>query len=287
MTGSHSDVIKAWRKFLTLDHACEDDGRLLSQVQVWCIYSRIQDTFGTNVEALLQFEALPQVRSFVAELDAYRAEWNHSYRRNEHIGDYPNKGLSLHYHFAKLYLCSHVFRGRPTIAPGKNFEFDEIISASVLSATSILKLLASDQEIQSYLNGLPSYFFTMITFASVFLLKMSRWYPDIPWVHTNEIYDLIGQVVTSLRHVSETMHERHLLASIVHGLEKILARLSASNSLPHTPLQARNWSETNVLPETHPALFMSPSDISLWDNYDFLSFQNPSSAFDLGMDFES
>jgi hypothetical protein len=289
MTGSSSDVVNSWPLFMESKHAYEDDARLVSQVHVWSIVTRIQDKFGTNVEAPLPADALPQVRRFVIELDTCRADWSERFSRNAHIGNYPKKGVGLHHHFAKLYLCSHVFRARPTIISGVVSDVDEIVNISVLSAISILTSLASDQEIQSYLDGLPSYFFTMITFASVFLLKVAQRYPDIPCIHKDEILDLIARVVGTLRLVSVRMHQRHLLSSIVHGLEKVLSRVPEHSTRIRQPKQNGTSSASasvEIMSQTDPAWFTSPSDISLWENYDFLSFQNLPPSFDFGLDFE-
>ena len=289
MTGSSSDVVNAWPSFMDSKHAYEDDARLVSQVHVWSIVSRVQDKFGTNVEAPLPTESLPQVRRFVIELDTCRADWSERFSLNAHVGNYPKKGVGLHHHFAKLYLCSHVFRARPTIVSGVFSEVDEIVNISVLSATSILTSLASDQEIQSYLDGLPSYFFTMITFASVFLLKVAQRYPDIPCIQQNEILELIFRVVATLRLVSANVHQRHRLTSIVHGLEKVLARVPENGSQMQPPEQKGSSSapeSAEIMPQADVTWFTSPSDVSLWENYDFLSFQNLPSGFQFGMDFQ-
>jgi hypothetical protein len=290
MTGSHSEVIVAWRSFLKSKHASEDDARLVSQVQCWSIYSRVQDKFGINVEALLPAEALPTLRSFIAELDHYRAEWNESFSRNAHIGNYPNKGLGLHHNFAKLYVSSHFFRGRLTIESGMAPELDEIVHISVISATFILTSLASDEEIQSYLDGLPSYFFTMITFASVFLLKLAQRYPHITCIHKSDIFELIGQVVATLRLVSATMHQKHLLRSIVLGLEKVIAYAPDINSQLRPPKLHGTSSSPGgpeIMSQSESMWFTDPSDISFCENYDFLSFQNPPAGFDFGMNLEA
>jgi hypothetical protein len=289
MTGSHSTVIIDWRNFLKSKHACEDDARLVSQVHVWSIYSHIQDKFGINVEAQLPAAMLPQVQGFIADLDSYRAEWNESFSHNAYIGNYPNKGLSLHHHFAKLYVCSHIFRGRATIVFGMVSELDEIVNISVLSATSILVSLTSDEEIQSYLTGLPSYFFTMITFASAFLLKLALRYPNIPCVHKIEILELIRRVVETLRLVSATMHGKHLLTSIVHGLDKVLARVSDLSLEPRPPEQngiSNSPPDTEIVPDEDPTWLSQPLDISPLGDYDFLSFQNLPSDLDFSMSFE-
>jgi hypothetical protein len=277
MTGSSCDAVNGWQTFLDSKHASEDDARLVSQVHFWKIVNRVQEEFATNVEAALPAKSLPQIRRFVVELDSCRADWGERFSRNAHIGNYPKKGVGLHHHFAKLYLCSHVFRERATIVSGLVSELDEIVNISVSSAMFILTSLASDHEIQSYLDGLPSYFFTMITFASVFLLKVAQRYSDIPCVHKDEIIELISLVIATLRPVSAKMHQRHLLTSIVYGLEKVLARVPSQKPpiIPSTQnIATTTQASTEMLPQTDPAWFTSPSDISLWENYDFLSFQN-------------
>jgi hypothetical protein len=240
----------------------------------------------------LPAEALPNLRSFIAELDHYGADRNESFSRNAHIGNYPNKGLGLHHHFAKLYVSSHVFRGKATIESGMVSELDETVNISVISATFILTSLTSDEEIQSYLNGLPSYFFTMITFASVFLLKLAQRYPHIPCIHKSDIFELIRQVVAMLRLVSATMHEKHLLRSIVHRLEKVTASVPDINSQLRPPklngnLTSSSPGDPEIMSQSEPTWFTDPSDISFCENHDFLSFQNPSAGFDFGMNFET
>jgi hypothetical protein len=169
-------------------------------------------------------------------------------------------------------------------------ELDEIVNISVISATFILTSLTSDEEIQSYLNGLPSYFFTMITFASVFLLKLAQRYPHITCIHKSDIFELIGQVVATLRLVSATMHQNHLLRSIVHGLEKVIAYAPDINSQLRPPKLHGTSSSPGgpeIMSQSEPMWFTDPSDISFCENYDFLSFQNPPAGFDFGMNLEA
>lgn len=288
MTGSKSDAIKSWRAFVRSRHAVEDDARLASQVQVWKIYSCVQDTFGTNIEISLPLDALPELRAFVAELDKYRVEWNESYSYSKHIGDYPNKGLVLHHQFAKLYVCSHVFRGRTAIEPGMSSDLDEIVNIAVISAKSVLTSVISDPDIQSYMKGLPSYFFTMILFASVFLPKLPQLYANIPFTNRNEAFKLAIQVAETVRSVSATMHERHLLASIVQGLEKLLPLAPNTPKLSEFATHAGDSStraSATILAQEGPSWTMDPSDMSFWESIDLLSTQNFPAEFDFNPDF--
>jgi hypothetical protein len=86
------------------------------------------------------------------------------------------------------------------------------------------------------------------------------------------------------------MHEKHLLRSIVHGLEKVITCVPDINSQLR-PLKLNGTSSSpggqEIMPQSEPTWFTDPSDISFCENYDFLSFQNAPAGFDFGMDFEA
>lgn len=94
----------------------------------------------------------------------------------------------------------------------------------MLSALSILRAVVSDTEIQSYLNGLPIYFDIMIAFAVVFLLKVSSQYSASLRLDVKEIQRIASPLITVLKGVTESMHPRHLLATITKGIDGLLQR---------------------------------------------------------------
>ncbi|OAA66496.1 Transcription factor [Niveomyces insectorum RCEF 264] len=114
LTQDSEDIIRA-RDFLLLPAATEDDARLVSQVELWCITSRVLGAFGFDVEVSLSPSLLSLMRRFAIDYDTWRADWNDRFGRHVRVGNYPRKGVKLHVNFAKLYLCSHAFRG---LAPG-------------------------------------------------------------------------------------------------------------------------------------------------------------------------
>lgn len=223
------EAVRNVRKFLGCEHATEDDARLVSQVLRWSICSNIFDTFGVDVERPITDSEVPRLRRFSIALDSLRAEWAERFIPNVHVGNYPKKGVGLQYHFAKLYLCSHAFRGFKS-DQGKTrshdiaMELDEIANCAFLAALSILRAVVSDTEIQSYLDGLPTYFDTMIAFAAVFLLKVSTKFPGSVQMDVLEVQRLIGTLVSTLRRVTSTMHPRHLLVNITNGIDRLLQR---------------------------------------------------------------
>ncbi|KAF3386749.1 Transcriptional activator of proteases prtT [Penicillium rolfsii] len=220
-------IIESASKLLETEHATEDDARLISQVKEWSVLGKVFDTFGVDVDTAIAPETIPQLRRYSIALDTWFADWHESFSENSRVGNYPQKGVGFHFHFAKLYLCSHAFRGVPA---GENAtqcfspELEEIANAGVLSAMSILRVIVSDAEFRSFMNGLPLYFDTMLAFAVVFLLKVATKYVTVIRIDTSKILSLVTQTVAALRDITQSMHRQHLLVVIAEGLERLLVR---------------------------------------------------------------
>lgn len=221
------EAIRGSSQFLETENATEDDARLVSQVYFWSVGSSIFETFGVDSDKPLSASLISQLRRFSISLENIRADWTERFSRNQYVGNYPRKGVGLHYHFAKLYLYSHAFRGigDPSFRQQDvALEIDELAHSAVLSASAILRSVVSDSEIQSYLDGLPTYFDIMIAFAVVFLLKVSTKYSSYVRVDTVEIRSLVTELVAVLKRVTAPMHARHLLKSIAKGVESLLLK---------------------------------------------------------------
>jgi len=223
------EAIQHVRKFLDCKHANENDARLVSHVLRWRVCTGIFDALGANVDQPLSYDELPKVRRFSIALDSLRVEWGDRFRPDNHVGNYPTKGVGIQHHFAKLFLFSHAFRGlRSGHVQDRScnieLELYEMASSAVLSAISILRTVTSDPEIQSYLNGLPTYFHVMIAFAVVFLLKVSTRFSGFGEVDIHEVQRLMSQLIVVLKEISRTMHPRHLLVTITKCTEDALQR---------------------------------------------------------------
>lgn len=228
------ETIRNVRKFLDCPHATPDDARLVSQVLRWSLCSQIYDSFGTEVEKPLSSSQIKELQKYSIALDSLRMEWADSFSPNIHIGDYPRKGVTLQYHFAKLYLCSHAFRCTESaggfIEPLS--ELDEVANLAIVSALAILKAVVHDAEIQSFLDGLPIYFDTMIAFAVVFLVKVfsNNYFVSVRPDKT-EVYKLLESLLATLKRVTSTMHPQHLLVKICKGIETLLQRSYSGSAL--------------------------------------------------------
>lgn len=280
------EAIKASAAFLETEHAVEDDARLVSQVVFWQIGSEIFQTFGVDVERPLDSTRIEPIRRLGIKLDGVRADWTERFSRNQYVGNYPKKGVGLHYHFAKLYLYSMAFRGvgQPGFkSPDVALDIDELAINAVLSATAILRAVVSDTEIQGHLNGLPTYFDIMIAFAVVFVLKVSTKYTTTVRVDTTEIRTLVTELVIVLKRVTSDMHSRHLLASVAQGAETLLDRCCPQQAFGPVPSNAH---VTMSQPTFDESLYNMSADYNgasldnfFMGEFDFLSAQNPFDNF--------
>lgn len=272
--------------FLRSEFATEDDMRLISQVEIWNISTRVFDQFSLDPEAHLSDQLIPQLRRLSIALDTWRADWPERFIANEYVGNYPRKGADLHYHFAKLYLCSHVFRKAP-VAEGEPLqlgpELKEFAEIAVHAATSILQAIISDEEIQSYFHGLPAYFDTMMAFAFVFLLRVTIKDPVNMWMDEAGIAETLDKLVVCLEGITETMHSHHLLTSIAQSMRRLLDRFGYSRNQDNASLVLPSAAGgPPAMPDPNQA-WVSPADTMFLEQFDFLN--SPDAAFNFDADF--
>lgn len=278
------DAISSSRRFLEIELCTQDDARLVSQVQFWVVASEIYQAFGVDIDAPLTSSMIGTLRRLSIKLEKVRADWNEEFTVNQYVGNYPKKGVSLHYHFARLYLCSMAFRGvdQPGFKQAETaLDIEEIANTAVLSATTILRTVTSDTEIQSHLNGLPTYFDVMIAFAVVFLIKISSKYTNMVRVDTAEIERMVNDLVAVLQHVTATMHPKHLLVSVAKGTSDLLQQYSNAQSIVPT---AAHHPEPLMYAESNNEFGTLWPDISFDEfmaEFDFLADQGPSNGTDL------
>jgi len=273
-------------EFLRSEFATEDDVRLISQVEIWNISTRVFDQFSLDPEAHLSDQLIPQLRRVSIALDTWRADWPDRFFVNEHVGNYPRKGADLHYHFAKLYLCSHVFR-KPSVAEGELLqlgpELKEFAEAAIHAAMSILQAIISDEEIQSYFHGLPAYFDTMMAFAFVFLLRVTIKDPVNMWMDKARIADMLDKLVVCLEGITETMHKHHILSNIAKSMRRLLDRFGYSRNQENTSLALPPAAGRPAAMSDPNQTWVSPTDTMFLEQFDFLN--SPDAAFNFDTDF--
>lgn len=158
-----------------------------------------------------------KIEEFCRDLDTWRNNWSGRLRKNAFVGDYPAKGVLLHFHFAKLQLHSLALRGVTGSATNEKSSADIIATFSpqrttmarvaIESAKHVLTTILTVQEIRVCLIGVPLYVHTMIAFAAVFLMKVTSRWCRVDSLRdlvnpTEDIWSLVDNVVEVLRDVA-------------------------------------------------------------------------------------
>jgi len=143
---------------------------------------------------------------------------------NKHVASYPSRGVILHWHFTKLQLNALALRG---LSPRQGHLISDqrrnFANIAVANAIGLLNFIVEDPSVRNSLIGVPLYLHTMITYASVFLLKVHlRWKPARLSLDLSVAVNLIERAAQILGHVHAS--ERHLAFHISRGLTSMLAK---------------------------------------------------------------
>ncbi|KAL1301821.1 hypothetical protein AAFC00_006009 [Neodothiora populina] len=172
---------------------------------------------------MLTPNAADHIAHFDAQLDEWMRQWMNRLINHDSIGNFPSRGVLLHYNLAKLHLHSHVFRGLGDSAVPPHFHNSAVTAAN--AATQIFELLLTDVSLRDGLVGMPHYTHTMIAFACGFLMQIISKY-DSTFVSPPTVHDLIGRLVEQFR--SMPTGTWHLVRLLAEGLEK-MAKASLRN----------------------------------------------------------
>ena len=231
-----NNIITNHVQFLQLPHVTQSDQRLHSQVAVFIILTDIYNKFGPDVEDNLTEDDLIHVRHFNLRLDQWRSDWQERLAANPHIGTYPSKGVSLHYFYARLQLNSLSLRGLKQEQDNLSTSRRELASIAISSALMILRMTLEEPDITGAIVGVPLYLHTMITYATVFLLKVQqKWGGAQIGIDLLQIQDLVSRVINLLQEAKAS--QRHLAHHIAVGLSKMLER---STTVEHQDSSSRH-----------------------------------------------
>ncbi|RFU23914.1 hypothetical protein B7463_g12426, partial [Scytalidium lignicola] len=103
--------LKSPRAFLESKLCIPDDEKLVSEVELWSISSRVFDIFGADTEATIATDRIAELDSLNRSFDLCRSAVLGAMTMDEGPGDFSEQLFDLHFHCAKLYLFSHTFRG--------------------------------------------------------------------------------------------------------------------------------------------------------------------------------
>ncbi|KJR88575.1 uncharacterized protein SPSK_07222 [Sporothrix schenckii 1099-18] len=217
------------RAFHGMEHAnTPDDFRLVAQVELWSVLSRVYDTFGVNTDMAIPAHQMSEFRRLGVALESWRID---AYDKLPADADTKSIDVGLHAYFAKLYLCTHAFRGvtRTSAVPQ---DMEEFADAAVYTGHSLLRSLVVNPDLQMHFQGLPTYFATMVAASFVFLLKMTIKRPANVRFNRDETCALLRQASDVLIAISRSMHSQHVLYSIAVSIAKLVNGVPCTNTNP-------------------------------------------------------
>jgi len=165
------ESLKTPKAFLGSKFCTPTDAKLISQIELWSISSRVFDVFGADIEASVTNERVVELESLSRCFDVCRAN---AIANNDSPDTLSQQLFDLYIHCAKLYLFSHTFRGssqRYARSSSPFHDMEKFERSALENALAIVRSVAWGDEIQRQLERLPSYFSTMIAFASFSLIQ--------------------------------------------------------------------------------------------------------------------
>ncbi|PSR75968.1 hypothetical protein BD289DRAFT_338028, partial [Coniella lustricola] len=152
------------------------------------IMGQIRDVLGSERPRPLPKSYVVQFTHFSNELDRWYQKYSSCFEPDEHIGDFPLAGLTMHYQYARLYLGHHIFQSlnHNHTHNNNNIDTTPIIPVHFLpaaqaarqAALTIFSIIVDNAAFRNNITGMPHYFHVMITFAGHCLLDMITKYRD-------------------------------------------------------------------------------------------------------------
>lgn len=199
------------------------DRALLAQVTGFTILSRAFDHFGLEPNRAMDGsdDAVLHHMMYTEELRSWKDQWTM-------VDEFDlSRSIMLQFHFSSLVLHSLVLRGRPL---DKIADLPACLRPLALKAInaahSILQHFLHESTYRDEIIGMPFYLHSMIAFAVVFILKLSRrWHAiGINMDPQTVSWPLVEAIINLLR--SCETGKNHTVYRMADGFECMLAQLS-------------------------------------------------------------
>ncbi|KAL7769782.1 hypothetical protein ACKLNR_001166 [Fusarium oxysporum f. sp. zingiberi] len=238
--------------FLALPGTSGADVRLHSQVSIFIILSRTYRTFGLDRSRVVANDEFDAIRRYNGELGQWKQTWESRLGElvcDPQIGDYPRKGVLLHYHFARLLLFSVCLQGlQPTDDFLISLERQDFINTAVDSASAALRLILEDSDMRRAVVGVPLYLLTTIAYSSIFLIKVcSSWRAVVVHLSVEDVVNLVGPIISMLN--ATQAYARHVAHYIGQGLSTMLDRFKSGESARNVLMPQDPNNRTSEVPQ--------------------------------------
>lgn len=215
---SDKEIALSWETFLAREDTTDSDVRIISQVALLVIMSQVRDLLGSDQEARVPQSLSNQIIHYSRQLDRWFTKFSALFKPDPYIGDFPKRGLQLHYHFGKLYLGHQVFKGLNGEAIPAHF-----ITAATMAheaAVAIFEMILHEEKLQQSLIGMPHYFHIMIAFAGHFLLEVTKNYHAQLSIVPEQDFELIRRVLELFQ--DTPCVQQHPICRMTPGLSRKL-----------------------------------------------------------------
>lgn len=238
------------------------DLELISQVELWAITRSVFEQFGADVESQAALQKPTEVLKLAERYDQWLQTWSGMLVFDNRVRQ--GSVLELYFHSAKLYLYSHIYRGNTR--PHSTIDSSTISDLRQRfreSALSVVRIMLNGE---TAIIALPSYFSTMLAFATVTLVKTLREDDAENSSHKQEIVRLLQKLTDVLHATQLPRSPSHPLRGIAKGLEHAYDGLTNDAAVAPDALPDIEFDES---------LFME----DLW-NVDFADFGDNWMGFD-------
>ncbi|KAL4794064.1 hypothetical protein BDV19DRAFT_399638 [Aspergillus venezuelensis] len=252
---SEKGIAVGWESYLHRAETTESDVRILSQVSLLLIMGQVRDVLGSDNQTPLPPALASQILNYSRQLDKWYTKFSGLFVTNAFIGEFPKRGLQLHYQFGKLYLGHQVFKGlhgRP-IPP-------HFLTAATMAhdtAAAIFEMILGEPELQEGLVGMPHYFHVMIAFAGHLLLEICQNYYEQLGIKVHEDFQLINSALNLFRNTQ--CIPQHPIWRMTPGLNRKLQDCAASiGAAVSSATEPIGLNVQPVIPGQQDALYYPP-----------------------------
>ena len=253
--------LKSPDTFLACGFSAPVDSALICQVNLWTLNRNAFECFGADVESTIVQQRIHELLNLNKAYDEWHSDQTPTLSSRSKSDPFPQYLSDLYYYSGKLYLLSHIFRG-PSIPESSAARSDTagmMIEEAFEAALSVVRCVAEPaNDLCASLARLPSYFHTMIAFASVCLIRISLHKQLVDQAKLEAALILLQQLPPVLRASCSSVAPDHLLLSIADSVERTINEWNRTNGGQVTP------SNNDILPDFNLSFDAFDNDVFNW-----------------------
>jgi hypothetical protein len=211
--------------FLHSEFSIHRDLGLISQIELWTATRAVFEQFGADVKSPVASERLDELDRLGQAYQNWQSTWCGVLGVENMTGSITD----LYYHCALLYLYSHIHRGDSQPQRfNTGSRLAELRDHFRKSAQAVLRIFTAGE---LRILDLPSYFGTMLAFATVSLIKVVR-DGQVLDQDKADILCLLCRLADTFRQIKLPQTKSHPYVGIAKGLEQATETLHGSADQP-------------------------------------------------------